>query len=151
MSVVLITGAAKRLGRAIALKLAGAGYDIAIHYRASKPDAESLAAEVAALGRRAALIEGDLAKEKDVETFVARAGAALARAPGMAPSTSASENTSATATRGATFPRFDMSLSVPLRPGASLTPGPSRSLHRAPDERCLITHSARCERARAER
>lgn len=77
MSAVLITGAAKRLGRAIALKLAGAGYDIAIHYRSSKVDAETLAAEVKALGRRAALIEGDLAVEGQVETFVPRASAAL--------------------------------------------------------------------------
>ena len=77
MSVVLITGAAKRLGRAIALKLAGAGYDVAIHYRSSKADAESLAADVKALGRRAALIDGDLANESEVETFVVRAAAAL--------------------------------------------------------------------------
>ena len=77
MSVVLITGAAKRLGRAIALKLAGAGYDVAIHYRSSKADAETLAAEVKAMGRRAALVDGDLAKESEVETFVSRAAAAL--------------------------------------------------------------------------
>jgi NAD(P)-dependent dehydrogenase (short-subunit alcohol dehydrogenase family) len=72
MSAVLITGAAKRLGRAIALKLAGAGYDVAIHYRSSKRDAESLAAEVKALGRRAALVDGELSKETDVAAIVPR-------------------------------------------------------------------------------
>jgi NAD(P)-dependent dehydrogenase (short-subunit alcohol dehydrogenase family) len=77
MSVVLITGAAKRLGRAIALKLARSGYDIAIHYRASKSEADSLAAEVKAMGRRAALVEAELSNESEVETIVPRATAAL--------------------------------------------------------------------------
>jgi len=77
MSVVLITGAAKRLGRAIALKLADGGFDVAIHYRSSRPDAESLAAEIQAKGRKAALIDGDLSNESEVVTFVPRAAAAL--------------------------------------------------------------------------
>ncbi|MBL9097002.1 MAG: SDR family NAD(P)-dependent oxidoreductase, partial [Alphaproteobacteria bacterium] len=38
MSAVLVTGAAKRLGRAIALKLAREGYDVAVHYRSSKAE-----------------------------------------------------------------------------------------------------------------
>ena len=77
MNAVLVTGAAKRLGRAIALKLAGEGYDVAIHYRGSKPDAESLAAEIGKLGRRATLVDGDLSDETAVETIVPRASAAL--------------------------------------------------------------------------
>jgi NAD(P)-dependent dehydrogenase (short-subunit alcohol dehydrogenase family) len=74
---VLVTGAAKRLGRAIALKLAGAGYDVAIHYRGSKGDAETLAAEIGKMGRRTALIDGDLSDEASVATIVPRASAAL--------------------------------------------------------------------------
>jgi NAD(P)-dependent dehydrogenase (short-subunit alcohol dehydrogenase family) len=77
MSVVLITGAAKRLGRAIALKLAREGYDVAIHYRGSKSDADTLAAEIGKMGRRTALIDGDLSDEASVATIVPRASSAL--------------------------------------------------------------------------
>ena len=42
----LVTGAAKRLGRAIALELAGAGWNIALHYSTSREDAENAAAEI---------------------------------------------------------------------------------------------------------
>jgi len=77
MSAVLITGAAKRLGRAISLKLAEAGWDIAIHYRSSKAEAETLAREVNALGRRTALIDGDLAKESEAAAIVPKGSTAL--------------------------------------------------------------------------
>jgi len=77
MNAVLITGAAKRLGRAIASKLAKSGWDIAIHYRSSKAEAESLAAEVTKLGRRAALVEGELSDEREVAAIVPQASAAL--------------------------------------------------------------------------
>ncbi len=58
---ILITGAAKRIGRQLAVDLAGAGYDIAIHFNESASEAEDVAAEIRALGRRAALVQGDLA------------------------------------------------------------------------------------------
>jgi NAD(P)-dependent dehydrogenase (short-subunit alcohol dehydrogenase family) len=77
MNAVLVTGAAKRLGRVIALKLAGGGYDVAIHFRGSKADAESLAAEIGKMGRRTALVDGDLANEESLATIVPRASAAL--------------------------------------------------------------------------
>lgn len=77
MSVVLVTGAAKRLGRAIALRLADEGFDVAIHFRSSRADAELLAAEITAQGRRTALIEADLAAEAEVQEIVKRATGAL--------------------------------------------------------------------------
>lgn len=58
--VALITGAAKRVGRAIALELASAGYDLAIHYWRSEQEAAGLARQLEAGGRRACLIQGDL-------------------------------------------------------------------------------------------
>jgi NAD(P)-dependent dehydrogenase (short-subunit alcohol dehydrogenase family) len=73
----LITGAAKRVGHAIAVELASAGYDIAIHYRHSRDEAEALARDIAALGRRTALIGADLEDESAVETILPRAMAAL--------------------------------------------------------------------------
>ena len=48
MKNVLVTGAAKRLGRAIALDLAAAGWNVAIHYNGSAADAEQVAAEIRA-------------------------------------------------------------------------------------------------------
>jgi NAD(P)-dependent dehydrogenase (short-subunit alcohol dehydrogenase family) len=56
----LITGAAKRLGAAMALALAEDGFAIALHYHQSRKAAEELQAAIAAMGRRAVLIGGDL-------------------------------------------------------------------------------------------
>ncbi|MDO8632279.1 MAG: SDR family NAD(P)-dependent oxidoreductase, partial [Phycisphaerales bacterium] len=56
----LVTGGAKRVGRAIALELARAGCDLAVHYRSSHFEAEETAATVTGLGCRAVLIQGDL-------------------------------------------------------------------------------------------
>lgn len=77
MTVALVTGAAKRLGREIALELARNGWDIAIHYRASKPDACSLESEIHSLGRRACLVDADLSVETQVQTIFPRACAEL--------------------------------------------------------------------------
>jgi NAD(P)-dependent dehydrogenase (short-subunit alcohol dehydrogenase family) len=68
----VITGAAKRVGRAIAIELAGAGYDIALHYRASAAAAETLAQEIGALGRRAITVAADLADEEAVAGILPR-------------------------------------------------------------------------------
>ena len=65
--VALVTGAALRTGRALTLALARAGADVLIHYRSSHAEAESLAAEVSALGRRARLVAADLADPDAVE------------------------------------------------------------------------------------
>ncbi len=73
----LVTGAARRLGRAIALALADAGWDVAIHYHQSRDDAEATAADVRARGRRAALVAADLAVEADVRGLIAAATRAL--------------------------------------------------------------------------
>jgi len=59
-TVALVTGAAKRVGRAIALELAEAGCDIAIHYHRSEAEAQDVARQVRALGRQATTISGNL-------------------------------------------------------------------------------------------
>jgi NAD(P)-dependent dehydrogenase (short-subunit alcohol dehydrogenase family) len=73
----LVTGGAKRLGRAMALALADAGFDIAIHYNASADAAERTAEEIRAKGRKAVIVGGDLAREADVQRLVPEATAAL--------------------------------------------------------------------------
>ncbi len=61
--VALVTGGAKRLGRAIVLALAQAGFDIALHYNTSRDAAQKTGADVRALGRRVVLLQADLADE----------------------------------------------------------------------------------------
>jgi len=56
----LVTGAAKRVGRAIALELAGAGCDVAVHYWSSEDEAVGLREQITAVGRRCCLVRGDL-------------------------------------------------------------------------------------------
>ncbi|WP_029416014.1 SDR family oxidoreductase [Brevundimonas bacteroides] len=73
----LVTGASRRIGRAIALALARRGHDIAIHHRSSPEDAEALAAEVRSLGPRATIVCADLAKEHEVRRLVPEAAKAL--------------------------------------------------------------------------
>jgi len=61
-TVALITGGAKRVGRAIALELAEAGSNIAIHYHRSEAEAQNVAKQVRTLGRQATTIGGDLSE-----------------------------------------------------------------------------------------
>ena len=64
--IALITGAGKRLGRAIALELARAGWEIALHYGVSHQDAEETAATIRTMGQRAITLQADLEHEPDV-------------------------------------------------------------------------------------
>ena len=74
---VLVTGAAKRIGRMIALRLAEAGYDVALHHRNSVEAADGVKAEIEALGRRAVAVRADLTREDEVQTLIPRAVEAL--------------------------------------------------------------------------
>lgn len=64
--IALITGAAKRVGSVIALEMAAAGWDIAIHYGKSKREASEVISQIQSLGRRAIGIEADLSKPEEV-------------------------------------------------------------------------------------
>lgn len=79
--VALITGAARRIGRAIALDLARHGWAVGIHYRSSRGDAEALIAEIAAAGGRAAALQADLANPKDVAGLLPACADALGAPP----------------------------------------------------------------------
>ncbi|HEY4877815.1 MAG TPA: 3-oxoacyl-ACP reductase family protein [Candidatus Acidoferrales bacterium] len=69
--VALVTGAAKRMGRSIALRLAAEGADIAINYESSKPEALQVVEEIKALGRRAIAVQGDVSQRSDVQKLFA--------------------------------------------------------------------------------
>lgn len=60
MSWALVTGAGKRLGRAVALDLAHAGWNVVVHYNSSASPAQSVAGEVQKIGMSAALVQADL-------------------------------------------------------------------------------------------
>ncbi len=68
--VALVTGAARRIGRAIALELAAQGWDVAVHCHRSFKDAEDTAAQAAALGARAEVFTADLADASACEALV---------------------------------------------------------------------------------
>jgi NAD(P)-dependent dehydrogenase (short-subunit alcohol dehydrogenase family) len=73
----LVTGAARRVGRALALALAEDGHDVGVHYASSGDAAEELVAEIKALGRNAVAVRADLLDEDQTAPLVARTSAAL--------------------------------------------------------------------------
>lgn len=75
--VALVTGAAKRIGRTIALALAQDGYAVAIHYNSSAKDADAVVDEIVRAGGKAMALKADLAVEAEVLTLIPRATAAL--------------------------------------------------------------------------
>jgi pteridine reductase len=77
--VALITGAAKRIGRAIALELARGGCDVAIHYNTSAAEAEETAEAVRQLGRRAVLLRASLTDPAATAALPDQAAKALGR------------------------------------------------------------------------
>jgi NAD(P)-dependent dehydrogenase (short-subunit alcohol dehydrogenase family) len=89
---VLVTGAAKRLGRAIALHLAGAGWNVAIHYHGSAGEAESTAAEARALGVKAATLKANLSREEETAQLIDRAAKELGPLTALINSASLFEN-----------------------------------------------------------
>ncbi|MCH2166257.1 MAG: SDR family oxidoreductase [Oceanicola sp.] len=77
MPTALVTGAAKRLGRAMALYLAERGYDVAVHYAGSATEAEAVAEDIRSKGRKAVTVQADLTVEADMQSLVPRATEAL--------------------------------------------------------------------------
>lgn len=73
----IVTGAAKRIGRAIALGLADAGYAVAVHHLQSHAEAEGVVQEITAKGGRAVALTCDLAVEAEVEMLLGKASAAF--------------------------------------------------------------------------
>ena len=77
MTRALVTGAGKRLGRAMALYLGGRGYDVAVHYASSAEAAEEVAGMIRAMGGRAASVQADLTVEAETQGLVPAAAEAL--------------------------------------------------------------------------
>jgi NAD(P)-dependent dehydrogenase (short-subunit alcohol dehydrogenase family) len=75
--VALVTGGAKRIGRAIALDLATHGWSVAVHFHHSADDAASVVTEISEAGGKAAALGADLAEPRDTEDLIKGATAAL--------------------------------------------------------------------------
>lgn len=73
----LVTGAGQRLGREMAIYLARRGHDVAVHYGTSRTEAEAVAQEIRALGRRAVCLQADLLVEAETQALIPAATAAL--------------------------------------------------------------------------
>ncbi|WP_300582157.1 SDR family oxidoreductase [Marivita sp.] len=69
MSKALITGAGKRLGRAMALYLADRGFDVAVHYASSADEAEEVAELIRAKGQQACTVQADLLNEDETQAL----------------------------------------------------------------------------------
>ena len=89
---VLITGAAQRLGRAMALAVAERGHRVALHYNTSAEPAEKLAHEIRKAGGTAATVQANLAEPEEVRGLVSAAAAELAPVTVLVNNASAFEN-----------------------------------------------------------
>jgi len=111
-ATALVTGAGQRIGRALALSLADAGFAVAVHYNASGKAAEAVAAAIRARGGKAVALAADLADEDAVVGLLPRAAAALGSVGVLVNNASVFEDdTVATATRDG----WDRHLGVNLR------------------------------------
>ena len=115
IKTVLVTGAAKRLGRAIVLDLAEAGWNVAIHYHGSEEDADGVAQAVRAFGNEAAALKCDLSKEAETAMLVDRAARELGPLTALINSASLFENDDwQSATRKTWDDHIETNLRAPL-------------------------------------
>lgn len=111
----LVTGGARRIGRALVLTLADAGYAVAVHHHASGEDAEALVAGIGRAGGRAVALAADLADETEVASLLPRAAAALGPVGVLVNNASIFENdTVATATRDGWESHLAINLRAPF-------------------------------------
>lgn len=112
--VVLVTGASRGIGRAIALACAAAGADVAVTYRISQPEADAVAGAIRALGRRAHVLHADTARSEDIARLAADARAAFSRVDVWINNAGADVLTGGMAARSR-LEKLDLLLAVDLR------------------------------------
>lgn len=127
--MALVTGGARRLGRAMVLALAGRGHDVAIHYLGSQAEAEATAAEARALGVDARIFRADLLDEGETQALIPAVTAAMGPLTVLVNNASIFEyDNIATATRDS----WDRHLGSNLRAPFILTQAFARQLPPAP-------------------
>jgi len=112
----LVTGAGKRVGRAIALALAEAGFAVAVHYRSSSTEADEVVAQIKSKGGKAGAVQADLSNETETAALTAKALAAVGRLTLLVNSASVFENDSiASMTRESWDKHIETNLRAPLK------------------------------------
>jgi NAD(P)-dependent dehydrogenase (short-subunit alcohol dehydrogenase family) len=115
IKTVLVTGGAKRLGRAIALHLGAAGWSVAVHYNVSQGDAEETVAALHTKGVHAAALNADLSMEEDSQRLIARANKAVGPLTALVNNASVFESdTIATLTRESWDKHMETNLRAPI-------------------------------------
>ncbi len=126
--VVLVTGAARRLGRVIACELAGAGFDLAVHFRTSPDEAAQTVREVERLGARAAAFDADLSDEAACQALLPRVEAKLGAVFGLVNSASVFDYDDLSSF---SFQSLERHMRVNVAPALVLARALADSLHRA--------------------
>jgi NAD(P)-dependent dehydrogenase (short-subunit alcohol dehydrogenase family) len=121
----LVTGAGRRIGRAIALDLAAQGFAVAVHHHHSAAAARAVAGEIAALGGRAIVLAADLSREAEVSALAEAASSALGPLGLLVNNASVFEKDDAL---GASRGSWDLHMEVNLRAPFALTQDFARSL-----------------------
>jgi len=123
--VALVTGAARRIGRAIALDLARAGFAVAVHHARSAEAAAGVVAEIEAAGGRAVALAADLSREEELAPLLDRAAARLGAVGVLVNNASTFERDDAL---DATRASWDLHMEVNLRAPFVLTQALARGL-----------------------
>jgi 3-oxoacyl-[acyl-carrier protein] reductase len=130
----LVTGAASGIGRAAALRLARAGYDVAINYRSSADSARRTLAELESLGGRHLALRGDVSDDAEAAAMVAAAGGAYGRLDALVNNAGMTSSTPPEDLDGVDLAEWDRVFAVNVRglfqvtrawggPGAGAHPG----------------------------
>lgn len=133
MKVAFVTGAARRIGRAIAEHLAAQGYALALHAHHSAADADALANALEAKGGRATVIEGDLADADGLASMIDSAASSLGRLSLLVNNASIFVDDSV---QDFTPAQFDLQLAVNLRAPLLLSQAFAR--HAASDDPSIV-------------
>src|SRR2546425_11859322 len=112
--MVLVTGASRGIGRAIALACAAAGGDVAVTYRTSRSAADDVAGTIRGMGRQAEVFATDASREDDVRRLAADVQGALGRVDVWINNAGADVLTGERATRSRAE-KLDLLLAVDLR------------------------------------
>ena len=136
--VALVTGAARRIGRTLALEAAALGYDVAVHFRGSRGEAHAVVDGIRAAGRRAAAFEADLGSDAEAEGLLPRAADALGPVTLLVNNASVFEDDAVgSITRESWAAHLDTNLRAPVLLAQAFA---AQEAWRAPDARGLIVN-----------
>lgn len=112
----LVTGAGKRIGRTMALRLAKAHFDVAVHYRSSRADAEDVVSRIKKTGGKAIAVQADLSNEQETAALIGKVNNGLGPLTLLVNSASVFENDDINSmTRDSWDKHIETNLRAPLK------------------------------------